>query len=126
LLEGSFPTSTPSISQTGVIPTDTQSLLFEAQPGVAALEVLIGTQPIPFTAVGTGPNYTLYGANIAEWAGQTEQLSFSAQVSDSGLNEWLIDDISFSTTAVAPEPGVVALTAIGGLLFGPRKWFARR
>jgi hypothetical protein len=41
LLEGSFPTSTPSISQTGVIPTDTQSLLFEAQPGVAALEVLI-------------------------------------------------------------------------------------
>jgi hypothetical protein len=40
---------------------------------------------------------------------------------------WIeLDDITFSTTAVAPEPNIVALTAIGGLLFGARKWFARR
>jgi hypothetical protein len=38
----------------------------------------------------------------------------------------LLDDISFSTTAVAPEPNVVALSAIGGLVFGARKWLARR
>jgi hypothetical protein len=40
---------------------------------------------------------------------------------------WLgLDDIAFSPTAVTPEPSIFGLTAIGGLLFGARKWFARR
>jgi hypothetical protein len=34
----------------------------------------------------------------------------------------VVGDVNFLT----PEPSVVALTAIGGLLFGARKWFARR
>ena len=76
-------------------------------------------------AVGTGPNYTLYGADISAWAGQTEELTFSALQSSFGLNDWIIDDISFSQTAV-PEPGAGALVAIGALLFGARKWFVRR
>jgi hypothetical protein len=121
LLQGSFPGSA-EISQTGTIPSGTESLFFEAQPGEGTLDVLIGTQVVLFSAVGTGPNYTLYGANISAWAGDTEQLTFSAAQDDSGLNNWEIDDISFSQV---PEPSIVALTAIGGLLFGARKWFAR-
>jgi hypothetical protein len=117
-----------SISQTGLIPASTQSLFFEAYtsfPG-QPLEVLIGSESVPFTAVSTGANYTLYGANISAWAGQTEQLTFSALPDYSYPNNWMIDDISFSTNTVSPEPSIVALTAIGGLLFGARKWFARR
>ena len=129
LLQGSFPGSA-AISQTGLIPAGTQSLLFEAEqdsPGPAGtLEVLVGNQVVPFAAVGTGPNYTLYGANISAWDGDNEQLTFSALQDNSDLNNWEIDDISFSTTVVSPEPNIVALTAIGGLLFGARKWFARR
>jgi hypothetical protein len=42
-------------------------------------------------------------------------------------SELELDDISFSTNVVAsPEPNLVALSAIGGLLFGARKWFPRR
>jgi hypothetical protein len=119
LLTGSFSASVPSISQTGTIPAGTQSLLFEAEPGVSpptgALELQIGTQSVTFSAVGMGPNYTLYGANISAWAGQTESLTFSASETSSGLNNWELDDISFSTTAI-PEPSPLALTGVGAVL----------
>ncbi len=123
-LQGSGVPSAASISQTGLIPAGMQSLLFEAQPGTGPLDISIGGQNIPFTAVGTGVNYTLYGANISAWAGDSEGLTFSALEGSLGLNNWEIDDISFSTTP-EPEPSIVTLTAIGGLLFGARKWFAR-
>jgi hypothetical protein len=116
-----------SISQTGLIPALTQSLFFKAWtsfPG-QPLEVLIGSVSVPFTALSTGANYTLYGADVSEWAGQTEQMTFSALPDYSYPNNWMIDDISFSTNAITPEPSIVGLTAIGGLLFGARKWFAR-
>jgi hypothetical protein len=129
LLQGGLNSSTltpepASISQTGLIPAGTQSLLFEGVPGNAPLDIYIGSQIVPYTAVGIGPNYTLYGANLSAWEGQTEQLTFSAP-STPEENNWEIDDIVFSTTPV-PEPGIGALTAIGGLLFGARKRFARR
>jgi hypothetical protein len=130
-LQGSFPASA-AISQTGLIPADTQSLTFEAEPiwqtqPAGSLELQIGSQVVPFAALATGPNYTLYGANIAAWAGDTEQLTFTAMQDSNDLNNWELDDISFSTNVVAsPEPNMVALSAIGGLLFGARKWFARR
>jgi len=116
LLQGSGVSSLPAISQTGLIPAGTQSLYFEAQAGVGALDVLVGTHVIPFAAVGSGANYTLYGANISAWGGDTEQLTFAAQESTSGLNNWELDDISFSTQAV-PEPSSLALTGVGALLF---------
>jgi hypothetical protein len=114
LLQGGETASAASISQTGTIPSGMQSLLFEAQPGEGSFDVLVGTQIVPFSAVGSGPNYTLYGANISAWAGQTEQLTFSALP---GVNNWTIDDISFSPQAV-PEPSMLALTGLGALLFG--------
>jgi hypothetical protein len=116
-----------SISQTGLIPAGTQSLLFEAQGSIlGALGVLVGNQTVPLSVVGSGPNYTLYGANISAWADDTEQLTFSVFGQGNPNDAWELDDISFSTTALTPEPNTVALTAIGGLLFGARKWFARR
>jgi hypothetical protein len=63
--------------------------------------------------VGGGEYYTVYAANISAWAGDTEQLTFSALEGYAGANNWLIDDISFSTNAVTPEPNIVALSAIG-------------
>jgi xanthosine utilization system XapX-like protein len=130
LLQGTYPPGYAAISQTGLIPAGTQSLTFEAEPVLSVafgvLELEIGTQVVPFTALATGPNYTLYGANISAWADETEQLTFTAMPDSSSMNNWELDDISFSTTAVSPEPNVVALTGIGGLLFGARKWRARR
>jgi len=131
ILQGIVPGSSISISQTGLIPAGTQSLLFEAQPvlvpigGPGPLELLVGTQVVPFAAVESEPGYTVYGANLSAWAGQTERISFLA--SGGTYSNWELDDISFSTNVVAsPEPNIVALSAIGGLLFGARKWLARR
>ena len=84
---------------------------------------MVGSQTVPFTAVGTGPNYTLYAANIAAWAGDTEALTFSALQASGGLNNWTIDDILFSPNAV-PEPSPLALTGIVGLLFALYRRFA--
>ena len=123
LLTGSGVPSLPAISQTGLIPAGTQSLLFEAAPGLGTLDVLVGSQIVPITAVGSGANYTLYGANISAWADDTEELTFSAQDTTSGLNNWVIDDISFSTQAV-PEPNPFALTGVGGLLFALYRRFS--
>jgi hypothetical protein len=127
LLQGGFTASAASISQSGTIPAGMQSILFEAHAGSGTLDVIVGTQIVPFAAVGSGPNYTLYGADISEWAGDPEQITFSALQDLSVANNWTIDDISFSPNAV-PEPSIVALSAMGGLLFGARKClrFARR
>jgi hypothetical protein len=124
LLQGGETASAASITQSGKIPSGTESLYFEAQPGGGSLDVLIGTQVVSFGAVGTGANYTLYGANISAWAGDTEQLIFSALEDFSGPNNWELDDIAFSTTAVAPEPGTLALMLMGGVVFGARRWCA--
>jgi hypothetical protein len=120
LLTGSYDSA--SISQTGLIPSGTQSVFFDAEhSGNGNLSVQIGSQTIPFTSVTTEPNYTVYGANISAWSGQTEDLTFSAVVG--GLNNWEIDDISFSPVAI-PEPNPFALTGIGGLLFALYRRFA--
>jgi hypothetical protein len=66
---------TASISQTGLILPGTQSLLFDAISGAGPLAVLIGTQAVPFVRVETEPNYSVYGANISAWSGQTETLA---------------------------------------------------
>jgi hypothetical protein len=130
LLQGTYPPGYAAISQTGLIPAGTQSLTFEAEqvlnPPTGSLELEIGDQVVPFSAVGTGANYTLYGANISAWDGDTEQLMFTALQDSSSQNNWELDDIKFSTTVLTPEPNMVALSAIGVLLFGARKWFARR
>jgi hypothetical protein len=85
------------------------------------LTVQIGNQTVPFSVVGTGPDYNIFEANIAAWAGDTEQLTFTGY-SSGNPDSWELDDISFSTV---PEPSILVLTAFGGLLFGTRKWFAR-
>ena len=127
LLQGSAPAEAASIDQIGLIPFNARSLQFKAFGGGGILDLQVGTATVPFTALETEPTYTLYGANISAWADETEHLTFSALGDSSQPNNWELDDISFSTNVVAsPEPNMVALSAIGGLLFGARKWFARR
>jgi hypothetical protein len=119
-LQGGSTAPAASISQTGLVPVGSQSLLFDAQPGVPSLlTVSLGGQNISFNAISNGPNYTLYGGDISAFAGQTEQLMFSA-LEENG-NDWNIDNIQFSTSPV-PEPSELALGALGALLLGFRCW----
>ena len=126
LLTGGTSASSASISQTALIPSGMQSLLFEAQQGTGGgaggnLDVFIGTQSVSLMPVAIESTYTLYGAKFSQWAGDTEQLTFSAAEGTTGLNNWTLDDISFSPNAV-PEPNTLALVIMGGVALAVRRW----
>lgn len=108
-----------SISQTGLVPANTASIRFLAQPpdplSGGPLLVSLGGQNISFSAISTGPNYTFYGGNIpSALTGQISQLTFTVPVG--AQNYWEIDDIQFSSSPV-PEPSALGLLALGGLFF---------
>ena len=106
----------PSISQTGLVPVDALSLLFKAQPGQETLLLSLNGQNIPFFAVGTGPNYTLFGGDVSAFAGQTSDLTFAVAPDPSNSQGWNIDSIVFSNQSV-PEPSTFALLASAVGLF---------
>ncbi len=117
-----------TISETGQVPLGTQSLRFDVtlNGGPFLPQVSIGNDSLTLFPVGTGVgtggvNYSIYGANISAWAGQTEQLSFTVPA---GYGKFGFDDISFSPGAV-PEPSPLALTAIGGILFALYRRFVK-
>ena len=114
-----------SIAQTGLVPLGSQSLQFDAITSPSFSVSFDGNNLSP-VVLGEGPNgSTLYGADISAFAGQNGTLEFTALFSDSGASNFELDDIAFSSSAV-PEPNSFALSAMGGLLFGARQWFARR
>lgn len=132
LESGEVPTAEVSISQTGFVPANTASIQFMARGvspllGGSRLLVSLGGQSISFSALSTGPNYTVYGGNIPfGLAGQSEQLTFAAPGGPDylgGSNEgWELDDIQFSATAV-PEPISSGVFALAGLFIA---WRHRR
>lgn len=118
-----------SIAQNVTVPSTAESLQFEAYAfgpfSVSFAGDALDPVILSYGQSEDGLPYALFGANLSAWAGHTGQLEFTAdyEISDPYI---VLDNITFSTNSVAPEPSIVALTAIGGLLFGTRKWFARR
>jgi hypothetical protein len=95
------------------VPADTVAIQFiaEGNPELGSLLVSLGGQNISYYAISSGPTYTTYGGNIPlSLASQIETLSFTA--AEGYNNNWEIDDIQFSPTAV-PEP-----QALGWICFG--------
>jgi hypothetical protein len=129
LLQSSSPgpgSGNATIEQDGTIPLGIQSLEFKAwawYPPTAIMAVSFNGNTLAPVAIGNGPNYTLYAANVSSFAGQTGELAFSAVFNFAGPSWIEFDDISLSNV---PEPSAMTLISIGGLLFGAREWFARR
>ena len=106
-----------SISQTGLVPANAESLQFDASSSALNLIISLGGQNLTYSTLSTGPNYTVYGANIpAALDGQMETLDLFLNGGQS-----LLDNIEFSTMSV-PEPSEWALIGVGAILFG----FCRR
>jgi len=111
-----------SIQQEGTIPANAQSILFAALETTPLTVSFNGNvlSPIALSS-GTSPDglpYSVYGASISAWAGQTGDLNFTADFNGS-YNYVVLDDISFSPTAV-PEPNTLGLALLGGAAFGAR------
>jgi hypothetical protein len=123
ILFGSLGTTT-MISQTGLVPNGTKSLMMDIYAS-DSFEVTLGGQTINMVPLQTFSNYTLYGGDIASFANQVETLNLLAPPT-AVPNIAEFDSIVFSPSSV-PEPSVLGLFALGGLLSGLRRWrhFAR-
>ena len=109
------PTSA-AIGQTGQVPLGSQSLQFFGSE-LGNFQVTFNGQLLPYIGIGSGANYTLYGADISAFAGQTGQLLFTALPNGGAL----LDNIQFSPNPV-PEPGAWTLLLCGAVLFRVGRW----
>jgi hypothetical protein len=116
-----------SIEQNGTVPAYAESLQFEARETTPFTVTFNGNvlSPVVLSSgvSADGVPYNLYGANISAWAGQTGELEFTADQLDE--NYVVLDDISFSTNSVTPEPGTLALIFLGGAALAARRWLTR-
>lgn len=103
-----------SIEQTGQIPSTAQSIIYWGDQ----FQVSFAGHPLPLSAIGSGPNYTIWGADVSAYAGQTGELLFTAPW---GGFSGLIDNIEFSSSPI-PEPSEPALLALGALSLGFWRW----
>lgn len=123
LLQGGGTASAATISQTALVPATAESLLFYGAASSFATPVLLVSldgQDLSLVALSTGPNYTVYGANVSAFADQVEILTFSAPQISGNVNNWNIDNIQFSSFSI-PEPSESALFALGALSLGIRR-----
>ncbi len=73
---------------------------------------------IPVEQLGSGPNYFIMGGDISAYAGETDELRFTALPGTGGL----LDNIEFSVSPV-PEPGMMGWMMLGGIFLGSRlRW----
>ena len=93
-------TNGASIWQTGIIPASSISLTYWGGP----LAVSFAGQALSFAAISNAPGYTVWGADISAYSGQTGELRFTVPWQQAAL----LDNIQFSSTAV-PEPSALAL-----------------
>lgn len=110
-------TTGAAIGQTGTIPTTAQSLTFDLGQHFGSLQVTFNGQPLDYLVTGSAASYTIYSADISAYAGEAGQLLFTAPYYSNAM----LDNIQFSSSPV-PEPGVLALTALGTVLLGCRRF----
>ncbi len=105
-------TNGASMMQTGQFPVFAKSMTYWG----TTLQVTFNSQLLPFNAISSTSNYTVWGADISAYAGQTGQLMFAVP-----WQGWaMLDNIKISSLPI-PEPGPAALLVAGGLL-GAWRW----
>jgi hypothetical protein len=130
-ISGVLQPSDATLAQTGLVPAGTESLLFKAlfdpYNSSGSFGVTLGGQTLSLMPLQAGANYTLYGADIHGWAGQTAELDFTvfAFPQQIAANYLFLDSIQFSDLPI-PEPGVFGLSVLGALVLGWRGLRRRR
>ena len=111
------------LTQTGFIPIDSKTLLFNSDG--MGIKLSLNGSLAPLVNLGrTGSpdpfnGYDTYGVDISSLAGKDAELKFSSPV----FGFVRLDDIRFSSVALVPEPSTWALFGVGGLALA---WVIRR
>jgi hypothetical protein len=131
---GAPSTIASEVSQTGLIPAGSKSLIMEAWESPNASPVVtINGQVIDMVPMQTVPDsslyggsYTIYGGNVSTFAGNAGTLAFSDPApASSPPSQFLLDNISFSSGSVS-EPDAALLATVGGSLFVLYRLFMKR
>ena len=125
----------PSLTQTGLVPSDAESLRFYIYfGGATSFSVSLNGQAIRITALQPLAlnSYNLLGGDISQFAGQVATLQITSVFPTTphlivggggggggGVYPIGIDDIQFSSSPV-PEPGVLSLLGISLIILFPR------
>jgi hypothetical protein len=109
-----------SISQTGFVPLNANSLQFVGYDGYWNGDVSLGGQNLGLTVLEQTGSLILYGADIRSFAGSTQELRFTA-VRRTGL---FVDEIRFSSVVV-PEPRMAGFLVLGVLMVTVRRGMRR-
>jgi hypothetical protein len=107
----------PTLSQTGLIPANAQSISFLLGFNRGDPAVTLNGVNIPLVSISGGR----LAGNISAFTDSIAQLTFSTSNDIQGDNFLYIDDIQFSSLPV-PEPSGLALGALGAFLLGFRRW----
>ena len=103
-----------ALEQTGTIPAGSKSLVFIGSIGAGTSVSLNGSLAplvhLGHTVTGSPVGYDTYGVDVSALAGQSVQLEFSTTTGA------LLDNVTFSPVALAPEPSTYALTILGGTM----------
>lgn len=111
-----------SIAQTGQIPVDSLSVIFDLFT-YSNIELSFAGHSIPLVQIGSEPGYNIVAGDVSAFAGVTGELRFTAQ----GNKDGLIDDIRFSSEPiVVPEPGTISLFALGAFALAGRLALRKR
>jgi hypothetical protein len=109
----------PALAQTGMVPSDAQSIRFCARSYRMGPVLEFGGQQIGLALLGgSSSTYYVWGGDVSRFAGQRGELRF--------LGDFALDNIFFSDLPVVPEPGIFGLSALGALVLGSRVWGRRR
>ena len=100
-----------SIEQRGLIPINSQSLQFKAAGILESLRVFLNGVSLTLSPIITATNYTLFGADVSPYGGQTVDLRFTCFSTPTVGQFVYLDAIQFSPAAV-PEPSTWALLGL--------------
>lgn len=102
-----------SLAQVGLVPANANSILLDVVTWGTNFTLSFAGQGISLSPVGSGPNYTVYGGNIAPFSGQAGELKLTILPTvDDPENSAFVDAISFSTQPI-PEPSALSLLLAG-------------
>ncbi|SRR6266496_5903569 len=103
-----------SISQIGFVPAGALSIQLKAL-AFSSFAVSLDGQYLSLIPLATGPNYTLYGADISSYGGKVAELAITALPANN--TTIFVDSIAFSSLPV-PEPGTLVLFGFGLFFLG--------
>ena len=112
----SGPLFSSSLYQTGTVPVNARSLLFDAGIDYGPLDVSLGGSLSPVVELSRGADaFHAYGIDVTDWAGKEAELRFTIGPGIStAFGALIIDNIRFSPVALVPEPSTWALLGVGG------------